>query len=69
MQLWDLNDILQVSENSEKGKAAMSDSDGDEMDMDDNPSRSKKGVPLLFSFLPFDLSSITKSPGHNVASL
>lgn len=43
LKLWDLNDILQGSENTVKGQVAMSDSDSDEMDVDDNPSQSKKG--------------------------
>ncbi|XVF61005.1 hypothetical protein PTKIN_Ptkin08bG0093400 [Pterospermum kingtungense] len=45
LKLWDLNDILQGSENTEKGQVAMSDSDSDEMDVDDNP-RSKKGTKV-----------------------
>ena len=48
MQLWDLNDILQGSENTVKGQVAMSDSDSDEIDVDDNPSQSMKGMLALF---------------------
>ena len=72
MQLWDLNDILQGSENTVKGQVAMSDSDSDEMDVDDNPSQSKKGMLVLFSALDLrllpklvnymSLSSITNHP-------
>ncbi|KAK8577894.1 hypothetical protein V6N13_076570 [Hibiscus sabdariffa] len=43
LKLWDLNDILQSSENTVKGQDASSDSDSDGMDVDDNP-RSTKGT-------------------------
>ncbi|XP_012460196.1 WD repeat-containing protein 55 [Gossypium raimondii] len=44
LKLWDLNEILQGSENAAKGQDASSDSDSDGMDVDDNPSHSKKGT-------------------------
>lgn len=44
MQLWDLNEILQGSEDAAKGEDASSDSDSDGMDVEDNPSHSKKGM-------------------------
>ncbi|KAA3464496.1 WD repeat-containing protein 55-like protein [Gossypium australe] len=44
LKLWDLNEILQGSENAAKGQDASSDSDSDGMDVDDNPSHSKKGL-------------------------
>ncbi|OMO57129.1 hypothetical protein CCACVL1_25978 [Corchorus capsularis] len=46
LKLWDLDDILQGSANATKGQATMSDSDSDEMDVDDNPSQSKKGTKV-----------------------
>ncbi|OMO50518.1 hypothetical protein COLO4_38041 [Corchorus olitorius] len=46
LKLWDLDDILQGSANAVKGQSAMSDSDSDEMDVDDNPSQSKKGTKV-----------------------
>lgn len=48
MQLWDLDDILQSSENTVKGQVGTSDSDSDGMDVDDDPSQSKKGMLVLF---------------------
>ncbi|XP_022774720.1 WD repeat-containing protein 55 isoform X1 [Durio zibethinus] len=43
LKLWDLNDILQGAENTVNDKVAMSDSDSDDMEVDDNPSQSKTG--------------------------
>ncbi|KAE8663637.1 Transducin family protein / WD-40 repeat family protein isoform 2 [Hibiscus syriacus] len=44
LKLWDLNDILQSSESTVKGQDASSDTDSDEVEVDDNPPRSKKGT-------------------------
>ncbi|KAK6287319.1 hypothetical protein POUND7_013498 [Theobroma cacao] len=46
LKLWDLDDILQSSENTVKGQVGTSDSDSDGMDVDDDPSQSKKGTKV-----------------------
>lgn len=44
MQLWDLDNILQGSGNTQRNEAGGAvDSDDDEMDLDDDPSKNSKG--------------------------
>ncbi|PQQ04885.1 WD repeat-containing protein 55 [Prunus yedoensis var. nudiflora] len=43
-ELWDMDDLLQGSTKTLKHQAAVEDSDSDEMDMDNNPPKSKKGT-------------------------
>lgn len=44
LKLWDMDEILQGSENSLKGQATAADSDSDEMDVDANSPKSRKGT-------------------------
>lgn len=44
LKLWDMDDLLQDSTKTLKHQAAVEDSDSDEMDMDNNPPKSKKGT-------------------------
>ncbi|TKY67753.1 WD repeat-containing protein 55 [Spatholobus suberectus] len=43
LKLWDLDNILQGSRNTERNEAGAIDSDDDEMDLDDDPSKFSKG--------------------------
>lgn len=43
MQLWDLDNILQGTGNTQRNEAGAIDSDDDEMDLDDGPSKTGKG--------------------------
>ncbi|XP_028769094.1 WD repeat-containing protein 55 [Neltuma alba] len=44
LKLWDLDDILQGSKSTQGNETEVIDSDGDEMDVDANPSKSDKGT-------------------------
>ncbi|XP_050203830.1 WD repeat-containing protein 55 [Mercurialis annua] len=43
LKLWDLDDLLQPSEDAQKDQDVASDNDSDEMDVDSNPPKSKSG--------------------------
>ncbi|KAG4918333.1 hypothetical protein JHK82_055789 [Glycine max] len=43
LKLWDLDNILQGSGNTQSNEAGAVDSDDDEMDLDDDPSKNSKG--------------------------
>ncbi|KAJ4822402.1 WD domain repeat-containing protein 55 [Turnera subulata] len=44
LKLWDLDELLATSENTQEQQTVASDSDGDEMDVDMNPPKSQKGA-------------------------
>ncbi|KAF8412206.1 hypothetical protein HHK36_000166 [Tetracentron sinense] len=44
LKLWDLDDLLEGFGNTGKSRAAVADSDSDEMDVDTNPPKSSKGT-------------------------
>lgn len=43
LKLWDLDNILQGTGNTQRNEAGVIDSDDDEMDLDDDPSKTSKG--------------------------
>jgi len=43
VQLWDLDSILQDTKNTQTNETGMIDSDDDEMELDNNPSKFSKG--------------------------
>lgn len=53
VQLWDLDNILQGSRNTPKNEAGVVDSDDDEMDVDNDPSKFTKGMVW---FAPIDVN-------------
>ena len=44
MQIWELDDLLQQSENNSKSETVAEDSDENEMDLDVKPPKSNKGI-------------------------
>lgn len=52
IQLWDLDDLLQNTGDTQKDQDDATESDSDEMDVDTNPPRSKKGM-LRFTLLEY----------------
>lgn len=53
MQLWDLDELLEGSDNAPTTQAAAEDSDSDEMDMDmeDSPQPNKGKLPILSFYI------------------